>query len=233
MHAGAEIDVPARWVGRTAAWHPEPVVERIRTYHGRHGRVTPRMASVLDDLGRRRHLDQRPDERRPLVLEVGCGRGEAAMGFAHAHPDVDVLGTDVHTPGVVALLEAAEAAGLTNVYAMRDDAVALMDRSLGSGSLDGVHLFFPDPWPKTRHHKRRFVRPDVLDLVADRLVVGGTFRFATDVAPYADWARRHLDAHDGFEGGTAPRPTWRPVTRYEAAAHRRQRAVIDFAYRRR
>ena len=155
------------------------------------------------------------------------------MGFALAHPDVDVLATDVHTPGVVALLEAADSAQVGNVYAMRADALDVLDHSIGRGELAGVHLFFPDPWPKVRHHKRRFVRPDVLDLLADRLRPGAGFRLATDVDDYARWARARLDGHAAFEGGPAPRPTWRPVTRYEGVANDAGRAVTELAYRRR
>ncbi len=191
------------------------------------------MVHVLSDLGPRRDLDRRTERERPLVLEVGCGRGEAALGFALAHPDVDVLATDVHTPGVVALLQAAEASKASNVFAMRADALDLLDHRIGGSELDGVHLFFPDPWPKARHHKRRFVRPDVLDLLADRLRHGAPLRVATDVDDYASWARVHLDHHPAFEGGLAPRPKWRPVTRYEAAAIEAGRTVIDLAYRRR
>ncbi len=191
------------------------------------------MVEVLGDLGPRHHLDRRLDDQRPLVLEVGCGRGEAALDFALAHPDFDVLAADVHTPGVVALLEAAEASKASNVFAMRTDALDLLDHRIGPGELEGVHLFFPDPWPKTRHHKRRFVRPDVLDLLADRLRHGAPFRVATDVDDYARWACAHLDRHRAFEGGVAIRPAWRPVTRYEGAAIEAGRAVTDLTYRRR
>lgn len=190
------------------------------------------MRRVLDKLGPRHHLDARPDPSRPLVLEVGSGHGEAAMGYAVAHPEVDVVAVDVHTPGVVALLCAAHDAEVSNVFAMRADALDLLDDRLGPGSLAGLHLFFPDPWPKARHHKRRFVRPDLLDLLADRMVVGASFRMATDAADYAETARVHLDAHAAFQGGVVERPIWRPVTRYEAAAAAAGRSVTDLEYRR-
>ena len=206
--------------------------QRIRTFHGRHGRVTDRMRRVLDRIGHSHRLEARCDPARPLVLEVGSGHGEAAMGYAVAHPDVDVVAVDVHTPGVVALLCSAHDHDTRNVFAMRADALELLDHDLGPSSLAGVHLFFPDPWPKSRHHKRRFVRPDVLDLLADRMVTGATFRMATDSADYAESAQDILDAHPAFSGGVSGRPPWRPVTRYEAAAAAAGRDVVELEYRR-
>lgn len=209
---------------------PDP---RIRTFHGRHGRVTDRMRRVLTQIGPDHHLDARSDPDRPLVLEVGAGHGEAALAFADAHPDTDVLAVDVHTPGVVALLRAAHESATPNLFAMRADALVLLDERLGPGSLAGVHLFFPDPWPKARHHKRRFVRPDVLALLANRMASGAPFRMATDWADYAEAARARLDDHADFAGGVDGRPDWRPVTRYEAAAKVAGRDVVDLEYRRR
>lgn len=206
---------------------------RIRTFHGRHGRTTPRMAHVLGTIGPRRSLAARPPGDRPLVVEVGCGHGEAAIGFARAHLGTDLVAVDVHTPGVAHLLEQADREGLDNLYVERTDALDLLDHRVGPGSLHGLHLFFPDPWPKARHHKRRFVRPDVLDLVADRLRPGGVVLVASDVDDYVAAAMAHLDAHPAFTGGVAPRPGWRPVTRYESAAGAEGRTVVDLRYRRR
>ena len=190
------------------------------------------MARALDELGPTRALAGR-DRSRPLVLEVGCGHGEAAIGFAVAHPDHDVLAVDVHSPGIADLLQTVSELGIDNVLVERRDAVDLLDHAIPPGGLAGLHLFFPDPWPKTRHRKRRFVRPDLLDLVADRLRPGGWFRMATDVDDYVGWASRHLDAHRSFTGGVVARPDWRPVTRYESAALAADRDVVDLAYRRR
>lgn len=190
------------------------------------------MARALDELGPGRTLAGR-DPLRPLVLEVGCGHGEAAVGYALAHPDHDVLAVDVHSPGIADLLETATRLALENVLVERGDAVDLLDRAIPTGGLIGLHLFFPDPWPKTRHRKRRFVRPDLLDLVADRLQPDGWFRVASDVDDYVRWTTAHLDAHGSFTGGTVERPEWRPVTRYESAAVASGRGVVDLAYRRR
>ena len=191
------------------------------------------MVAVLDGAGAARRLAERADPARPLVVEVGCGRGEATIGFATEHPDVDIFAVDVHTPGVVAVVEAADAAGLPNVFTERADALHVLDERCAPGQLAAVHLFFPDPWPKARHHKRRFVRPDVLDLVADRLRRGGSLLMATDVEEYVRWALRHGDAHPAFTTAVAERPAWRPVTRYEAVAGRAGRPVVDLEFRRR
>lgn len=204
--------------------------DRIRTFHGRHGRTTERGRRVLEALGPEHGLDRRPDATRPLVVEVGCGSGDAALAFCAAAPDVDLLAIDVHVPGVVRLLETRSTGAFPNLFVERGDALEVLDHRLGTASLIGLHLFFPDPWPKARHHKRRFVRPDILDLVADRLAPRGVFRMATDAADYVEWAVAHLDAHPAFEGGVTGRPAWRPVTRYESAGLDEGRRPTDLTY---
>ena len=129
-------------------------------------------------------------------------------------------------------LEQRAADGPANLFVEHTDGLVLLDHGLSTDSLAGLHLFFPDPWPKTRHHKRRFVRPDVLDLLADRLQSGAVLLVATDVADYAAWAQDHLDAHPGFEGGVTERPVWRQRTRYEQAGLDAGRTIVDLAYRR-
>lgn len=210
----------------------QPGHPRIRTFHARHGRVTEAMRAALAEVGPR-HEPSGRDQSRPLVLEVGCGNGEAALAFADAHPGTDVLATDVHTPGIAHLLATLDAHPRPNVYVARADALDLLDHTLGSRSLVGVHLFFPDPWPKARHRKRRFVRPDVADLLADRLVAGGHLLLATDMEDYARQAHGVLDDHPSFTGGPAERPGWRPTTRYETKGVAAGRTIVDLAYERR
>jgi len=211
---------------------PEAVHPRIRTYHARNGRLTAEMRRALVEVAPRFHPDRR-DPARPLVLEVGSGHGEAALAFADAHPDVDVLAAEVHAPGAAHLLLALEAEPRPNVHVRRHDAVDLLDHEIGTGTLAGVHVFFPDPWPKARHRKRRFVRPDVVDLVVDRLAPGGTFRFATDVDDHGAAARAVLDAHPDLVGGPGDRPWWRPLAGYEAKAVAAGRHVHELVHRRR
>lgn len=205
---------------------------RIRTFHARHGRITDVMHAALAEIGPRHDVAHR-DPARPLVLEVGCGSGEAALAFADAHPEVDVLAADVHTPGIAHLLLALDADPRPNVWVARADALDLLDRDLPTGSLVSVHVFFPDPWPKARHRKRRFIRADVLDLLADRLAPGGHLLVATDVEDYARHAQAELDAHPDFDGGPGERPAWRPVHGYEAKGASAGRSIAELAYRRR
>lgn len=211
---------------------PEPGHPRIRTFHARHGRVTEVMRAALAEIGPRHDVATR-DASRPLVLEVGCGHGEAALAFAAAHPEIDVLAADVHTPGIAHLLLALDADPQPNVFVARTDALDLLDHHLATGSLAGVHVFFPDPWPKARHRKRRFIRRDVLDLLADRLVGDGQVLVATDVEDYARHARAVLDAHPAFVGGPAERPAWRPREGYEAKGRAAGRTITELAYARR
>ena len=150
----------------------------------------------------------------PLVLEVGSGMGETTIAMAQADPDRDVLAVDVHTPGLGTLLRRIEAAGLTNVRVAEGDARDVLREVLAPGSLDEVRVFFPDPWPKARHAKRRLVTTPFLDLVATRLRVGGRLHVATDWETYAEQTRIVLDQHPAFAATTTDRGS-RPVTRFE------------------
>jgi tRNA (guanine-N7-)-methyltransferase len=171
----------------------------------------------------------------PRVVEIGFGAGEALAARAAAHPAEDHLGIEVHRPGAGHLLLEMEKAGLRNVRISTHDAVEVLRDQLAEGALDRVLLFFPDPWPKKRHHKRRIVQPEFALLVASRLRPGGRFQLATDWAPYAEHMREVLDAcpllrnvHPGF----APRPAERPLTRFERRGERLGHQVFDLEYER-
>jgi len=164
----------------------------------------------------------------PLVLEIGSGMGESTAALAEAEPDVDHLAVEVFEPGIAALL--MRAAELTNLVVLRGDAVALITTRVPEGSLAAIRIFFPDPWPKRRHHKRRLVQPAFVALAASRLEPGGTLHMATDWADYADQMRAVADAEPRLSGGEVPRPPWRPVTKFEARALSEGRAVRDFVY---
>ena len=166
----------------------------------------------------------------PLILEIGAGMGESTAALAAAEPDVDHLAVEVFEPGIAALL--MRATELTNLVVLRGDAVTLLSEKVPEASLAGIRIFFPDPWPKRRHHKRRLVQPAFVALAATRLQPGGTLHMATDWADYAEQMRAVADAEPRLVGGEVPRPPWRPVTKFEARARAEGRDVHDFVYRR-
>jgi tRNA (guanine-N7-)-methyltransferase len=163
----------------------------------------------------------------PLVLEIGFGMGEATALMAAAEPGTDVLAVEVHPAGVMALLRRLEAAGLANVRVIEGDALAVL-QALPEGSLREVRLYFPDPWPKTRHAKRRLVRPSVAALLASRLAPDGLLHVATDRPEYAEHVREVLQ---GWVVEQVPRPLHRPETGYERRAVAAGRSVVDLVAR--
>jgi tRNA (guanine-N7-)-methyltransferase len=170
----------------------------------------------------------------PLVLEIGSGMGESTAAMAAAAPEVDHLAVEVFEPGIAQLLMRVAEAELTNLVVLRGDAVALLRERVPSGSLDGVRIFFPDPWPKRRHRKRRLVQPDVVAVLADRLRPGGTLHLATDWADYAtqmcDVCRGVPALRPATDDAWLPRPQWRPVTKFEQRAREEGRSVRDLLY---
>lgn len=164
----------------------------------------------------------------PLVLEIGSGHGAAAIAYAAAHPSHDVLAVEVHVPGVARMLAAAEAAGVTNLRVHRGDALPLLTDDIAPGSLAAVHLFFPDPWPKKKHAKRRFVQQHTLTLVARALAPDGVLRIATDHAAHAAHVREQVAAHGGWVVVEGDRPAWRPTDGFEAKGLAAGRTITDF-----
>ncbi len=163
----------------------------------------------------------------PVVLEIGFGMGEATAEQAAAEPDRDLLAVDVHQPGQGALLRKIERRGLDNVRVLDGDAFALVRDMLAPGSLAGVRLYFPDPWPKRRHWKRRLVTAEFLDLLADALASGGVLHLATDWAHYAGQVRALLGEHSAYDVlDVAP---WRPRTRFERQGIAAGRLSVDVA----
>ena len=196
--------------------------EAVRTYKRRGGRVTAGQADALTRLwptygvdvdGQPLDLDALFGRRAPVVLEIGFGMGEATAAMAEAQPERNLLAVDVHIPGQGALLRLVEQRGLTNVRVADGDAMVLLRDMLAPGSLSEVRVFFPDPWPKTRHEKRRLISHPFADLVADRLAPGGTVHIATDWPAYADRALAILQAHPTLN--VASGVPWRPRTRFE------------------
>ncbi|RMI32031.1 tRNA (guanosine(46)-N7)-methyltransferase TrmB [Streptomyces triticirhizae] len=218
----------------------------IRSFQPRRSRVThaqrqallalwPRWGVEID--GRTRlDLDELLDGR-PVVLEIGFGMGEATAEMAAADPATGILAADVHTPGQGNLLRLADRAGLDNVRVANGDAILLLREMLPERSLAGLRVFFPDPWPKKRHHKRRLIQPAFVALAASRLAPGATLHCATDWEPYAEWMLEVLDASEDFvntapDGGFAPRPANRPLTRFERQGLAKGHRVRDLIFRR-
>jgi tRNA (guanine-N7-)-methyltransferase len=172
----------------------------------------------------------------PRLLEIGFGNGDTLVALAAASPDRDFIGVEVHPPGVGHCLLAADAAGLANVRVIVHDAVEVMANMIPPASLDELLLYFPDPWPKKRHHKRRIVQPAFAALAASRLKPGGLLKLATDWEPYAAWMLEVLNASPGFEnaaadGGCVDRPE-RAATRFERRGQRLGHSVFDLEFRR-
>ena len=195
--------------------------EAVRTWKARR-RTTPGQAEALDRLLPAYGVDaSQPFDARavfgreaPRVLEIGSGMGEATAAMAAADPARDLLAVEVHTPGVATLLRRVEQQSLANVRVLEADALHVLRDLLAPGSLDEVRVFFPDPWPKARHHKRRLVTPAFAELVADRLRPGGRLHVATDWASYADQVLAVLGASPRFEVVSRERGD-RPLTRFE------------------
>lgn len=165
----------------------------------------------------------------PVVLEIGSGHGAAAVAYAAAHRDHDLIAAEVHVPGVARMLAQAEPFDLTNLWVEVDDALPLLTERIPTGSLAGVHLFFPDPWPKGKHAKRRFVQQHTLTLLADRLEPGGVLRIATDHEVYAAHVRHQVAHHGGWQVVEGARPSWRPQDGFEAKGLRAGRSIHEFA----
>ena len=172
----------------------------------------------------------------PRVVEIGFGNGENLLALAARHPEKDFLGVEVHGAGVGRVLAAAHEQGLTNIRVVRHDAVEVFEQGLGAAGVDEVLIFFPDPWPKARHHRRRLVQPGVARLIVAALKPTGVLRLATDWEPYAEHMIAVLDAEPALvnaagPGGFVPRPEDRPVTKFERRGERLGHAIFDLEYR--
>jgi tRNA (guanine-N7-)-methyltransferase len=217
----------------------------IRSFVLRAGRMGPGQQRALDELGPRFLL---PYQAQPLdfksvfgrgaptVLEIGFGMGDATAQIAAALPGSDFIGIEVHAPGVGALLKRIGEMGLTNLRLVQHDAVEVLESMIPPQSLAGVHLYFPDPWHKKRHHKRRLVQPAFVQHLATRLAPGGYLHCATDWQPYAEQMLELLSAEPALRNtaeGFATRPHWRPLTKFEARGLKLGHGVWDLLFRKR
>jgi tRNA (guanine-N7-)-methyltransferase len=216
----------------------------IRSYVLRQGRMSPAQRRACDELLPRLGISfaEAPldfaavfGRVAPVVLEIGFGMGETTAAIAAAQPGRDFLGVEVHLPGVGALLKRVEEQALTNIRVIRHDAVDVVRAMIAPDSLAGVHVYFPDPWPKKRHHKRRLLTPPFVHALAQRLAAGAYLHVATDWAPYAEEILATLAAEPllvNTSDGFAPPPPWRPQTKFEARGRKLGHGVFDLVFTR-
>lgn len=222
------------------------VQRRIRSFVLRQGRLTKGQARALEtalpkfgiayspellDLNARFN---RADSKK--ILEIGFGMGETTAKIAQTLPDCDFLAAEVHTPGVGALLKLIEESALTNIRVIQHDVVEVLQNMLAETSLDGVHIFFPDPWHKKRHHKRRLIQGEFVKLLCSKLKVGGYLHVATDWQEYAEWVLEVLSAEPQLQNTAdsyAVKPAYRPLTKFENRGIKLGHGVWDLVFTKR
>ncbi|CAH0532589.1 tRNA (guanine-N(7)-)-methyltransferase [Vibrio stylophorae] len=222
------------------------VVRKIRSFVRREGRLTKGQEAALNECWPTMGIDfalERLDWQQvfgnsnPVVLEIGFGMGASLVEMAKNAPEKNFIGIEVHSPGVGACLMAAKEAGVTNLRVMCHDAVEVFEHMLPESSLATVQLFFPDPWHKKRHHKRRIVQLPFAEMLRQKLAIGGVFHMATDWENYAEHMLEVMNQAPGYENLSStqdyvPRPEERPLTKFEARGHRLGHGVWDLKFAR-
>ena len=217
----------------------------IRSFVRRAGRITPSQERALNELWPDYGVEYAESlidfdtlfkRTAPVVLEIGFGNGESLVELAATSPDLDFLGIEVHEPGVGHCLLKAEEAGIRNLKVIAHDAIEVLKNQVPAGSLARVNLYFPDPWPKKRHHKRRIVQPEFVNLIADRLADGGTLNVATDWANYAEHIDEILSQSDRFtcterRDHEGDQPFERPQTKFERRGLRKGHGISDRCFK--
>jgi tRNA (guanine-N7-)-methyltransferase len=211
----------------------------VRTYRLRGSRITRSQASALERFwplygieipeGKMNLPALFPDSEK-IIMEIGFGMGEATALIGRDFPNDGFLAVEVHFPGVGKLMARIEELGLNNIRVMETDVHPLFEQHLEDQSLDGIHLFFPDPWQKKRHNKRRIINPEFLRLIAPKIKAGGFIHIATDWVPYAEVIEEVFAASAVFKGGAVDRPEWRPLTRFEGQGLTKDHQVTDLRY---
>ena len=220
-------------------------MRRIRSFVRREGRLTKGQERALQELWPVMGVEFRDEmldltalfgREAPVVLEIGFGMGKSLVEMAAAAPEKNFIGIEVHRPGVGACLTSAQEAGITNLRLFCHDAVEVLGQMIPDQSIDTLQLFFPDPWHKSRHHKRRIVQPAFVQMLRPKLKIGGVFHMATDWEYYAEHMLEVMNAAEGFvntvEGDYAPRPDSRPLTKFEQRGHRLGHGVWDLLFAR-
>ena len=216
----------------------------IKSYVIRSGRMTSGQEKAyqenwshygVDADGRMLDFQQLYGRDAPVILEIGFGMGDSLLEMAVRNPHNNYLGIEVHKPGVGRLLGNIKKQALTNLKVMQSDAIEVLNTQIPDESLSAVYLFFPDPWHKTRHHKRRIVQDDFIQLVRQKLQPGGQFHMATDWQDYAEHMLEHMHRAEGFknaspDGSYIPRPDYRPITKFERRGERLGHGVWDILF---
>ncbi|MDN0077039.1 tRNA (guanosine(46)-N7)-methyltransferase TrmB [Crenobacter sp. SG2303] len=223
-----------------------PAYQRhIKSFVLRQGHLTAAQQRAMDEGMPRWGIEYRAEpmdlattfgRQAPKILEIGFGMGTATAEIARTCPDNDYLGVEVHSPGVGNLLKLVAEQDITNLRIIRHDAVEVIDHMLPDGSLDGIHIFFPDPWPKKRHHKRRLIQAPLIAKLAKKLKTGGYLHCATDWEEYAQQMLEVLSGNEELANsadGFAPRPAYRPLTKFEARGIKLGHGVWDVIFTRR
>lgn len=220
-----------------------PIRRPIRSYVLRQGRISHAQQRAYDSLLARFSIPFQPslidpapyfERSAPIVLEIGFGMGESTAQIAQTRPDLNFIGVEVHTPGVGSLLKHIEEKGLSNVRVIQHDAVEVLQHMIGANTLAGVHIFFPDPWPKLRHHKRRLIQAEFVRLIASRLRPGAYLHAATDWEEYAHHILDTLAQAPQLQNTAesyAPRPDYRPLTKFEQRGLKLGHGVWDIVFR--
>jgi len=225
---------------------PSRIIRPIRSFVRREGRLTAGQARALEELWPRFGLEPGEGEidfvrtfggDAPVILEIGFGNGESLATIAAAHPENNYIGIEVHRPGVGSLLLRLEEQGVENVRVICRDASEVIQKNIVDESLDSVYLFFPDPWPKKKHHKRRLVQPGFVQQLRGKLKVGGRFHMATDWENYAEHMMAVMSDAEGFantagEGRYSPKPEYRPETKFERRGKKLGHGVWDLVFQR-
>lgn len=220
-------------------------VRKVQSFVKREGRLTKGQALAIDNYWEKFGLNFQPEHYNleqvfgrtaPVVLEIGFGMGKSLIEMAAAEPDKNFIGIEVHTPGVGACLADVAEQGLTNVRLFEYDAVEVLKQSIPDGSLARVQLYFPDPWHKKRHHKRRIVQPEFAQLIRQKLATEGVFHMATDWENYAEHMLEVMSSQEGYQNTSdnndyVPRPDFRPLTKFEQRGHRLGHGVWDLIFR--
>ncbi len=223
----------------------EPVTAeefRLRSFRLRGERMTKAQSEALYDHWNKFEIPLQgiinPRELFPsiapkeVVFEIGSGMGEATSQIAAENPDTGFVAVEVHRPGIGALIIRAENLGVRNLKIINEDIYEVLTKHIADHTIDAFHIFFPDPWPKRRQHKRRLLQPSFIEILSSKLKHGGRINIATDWLPYAQEIEKNFAANSDFTGGVIPRPEWRPLTKFESKGITKEHVVTDLQYRR-